>query len=236
MFTSRLPKAFFGKTRQFATSVSNNGLWSKYNKLLEEQPILTKCLTSAGMSLSADLICQVGFSTEFAKGLYADIKIDWKRAIKFTAIGGVLVAPALHYWYGFLMTKIPGVSMSAVLKRLSFDQLIFAPILLPSFFSAVLLLEGTPEKIPQKLRDDWFSTVMANYAVWVPAQFVNFRFVPAVSQVLFANVVGFFWNIYLSYSCYNKPIAAAPIALVPVDAVAEVVDVVIAEVVAEKEV
>jgi hypothetical protein len=33
----------------------------------------------------------------------------------------------------------------------------------------------------------------------VPAQLLNFRFVPGNLQVLFANVVGLFWNSYLSY-------------------------------------
>jgi len=66
-----------------------------------------------------------------------------------------------------------------------------------------MILDGDFNKIPAKLKADWFPTVVANYAVWVPCQFVNFRFVPPHLQVLWANCVGFFWNIYLSYTCYK---------------------------------
>ncbi len=195
--------------RNFATKVvgESKNIFAKYDEFLIKRPLLTKCITSAGLSLGADLICQIGFSDEFANKLYGDIKIDWKRALKFTAIGGIFVAPTLHYWYGLLATKIPGTTMLDVLKRLSFDQLLFAPLFLPCFFSCALILDGTPELIPSKLKNDWLTTVVTNYAVWVPCQFINFKFMPPHHQVLFANIVGFFWNIYLSYACYNIPAA-----------------------------
>jgi hypothetical protein len=41
---------------------------------------------------------------------------------------------------------------------------------------------------------------MANWCVWIPAQMINFGFVPLQFQVLFNNALGLFWNAYLSYS------------------------------------
>lgn len=79
------------------------------------------------------------------------------------------------------------------------DQLGFAPTFLPVFFSTLLTLEGHAASIPDKLRQDWWPATCANWSVWVPAQLLNFRFVPAPLQVLFANVVGLFWNAYLSF-------------------------------------
>ncbi|GLD98456.1 hypothetical protein PINS_up007153 [Pythium insidiosum] len=99
--------------------------------------------------------------------------------------------------------RIPGLSTPAVMKRLALDQLGFAPTFLPVFFSTLLTLEGVPEQIPSKLRQDWWPTVKANWVVWVPAQLLNFRFVPGNLQVLFANVVGLFWNSYLSYVSHS---------------------------------
>lgn len=89
--------------------------------------------------------------------------------------------------------------LQAIAKRLAMDQLGFAPTFLPVFFSTLLTLEGQAERIPDKLRQEWWPTCRANWTVWVPAQLINFRFVPASLQVLFANVVGLFWNAYLSY-------------------------------------
>ena len=59
-------------------------------------------------------------------------------------------------------------------------------------------------QIIAKLRQDWIEVVKANYAVWVPAQYINFSRVPPQFQVLFANTIGLFWNIYLSLMSHKK--------------------------------
>jgi hypothetical protein len=39
-------------------------------------------------------------------------------------------------------------------------------------------------EIPEKLQSDWKETTLANFKVWVPAQFINFVIIPAQYQVL----------------------------------------------------
>jgi hypothetical protein len=34
------------------------------------------------------------------------------------------------------------------------------------------------DRVPAKLRQDWGTTVITNWKIWVPFQFLNFRFVP----------------------------------------------------------
>ena len=65
-------------------------------------------------------------------------------------------------------------------------------------------MEGRPEKIPSKLRSDWAGTVIANWSLWIPAQYINFKYIPIQFQVLFSNSVGFIWNLYLSSVTYKK--------------------------------
>jgi len=101
------------------------------------------------------------------------------------------------------MTRIPGVTTIATLKRLFLDQSCFAPVFLTSFFSSALVLDGKSDQIVNKLKSDLGSTIIANYTVWVPSMFINFRFVPAQYQVLFSNFIGFFWNIYLSHATFK---------------------------------
>ena len=69
-------------------------------------------------------------------------------------------------------------------------------------FSGLLVLEGRPGDIKSKLEAEWWTTTKGNWALWIPAQVVNFRLVPAQFQVLFANVVGVAWNIFLSYRSF----------------------------------
>ena len=205
-------------TRRFSTAAPT--FWNKYDNFVLKRPVLAKCITGGVLAFIADIVTQVGLSDAVRRNKYDEISIDWLRVLKFTAIGGVFVPPILHYWYGFLGARIPGVTISSVLKRLALDQLCFAPVFLPCFISVAMILDGLAAQIPDKLKADWFPTVVANYSVWVPCQFINFRFVPPHQQVLFANFVGFFWNMYLSYTCYNtseKQIHAIPAAHPPSD-------------------
>jgi protein Mpv17 len=46
--------------------------------------------------------------------------------------------------------------------------------------------------------------------IWPAASSINFWFMPVHYQVLFANIVGLFWNIILSYIAYDeKPASKA---------------------------
>ena len=50
----------------------------------------------------------------------------------------------------------------------------------------------------------FISSRFRSYAVWVPASTINFAFVPVKYMVLFGNVVGLFWNTYLSFVSNSK--------------------------------
>lgn len=156
--------------------------------------------------------------------------IDFQRLCKFSFIGFALVGPTLHYWYGFLGTlKFPFKSqMAKTSLRLVLDQGVFTPIFVAVFMSSVIVLEqlgkiaapstsspdiapvSTLSLIKQRLSSDYLSTLQMNYALWVPAMFANFYFVPLIYQTLFSNSVGLVWNVYLSWASYKAP----PTALV----------------------
>ncbi|KAG7389541.1 hypothetical protein PHYPSEUDO_010186 [Phytophthora pseudosyringae] len=172
--------------------------WDSYASLLETHPLSTKIVTGGAIAGLGDVGCQL-----VLEGEDGELKLDVKRTAIFTLLGGLLISPVLHVWYGFLSARLPGVSAGAVAKRLALDQLGFAPTFLPVFLSTVLTLEGHAEDIPDKLRADWWPVTKANWAVWVPAQILNFRFVPGSMQVLFSNLVGLLWNAYLSYVSHS---------------------------------
>jgi hypothetical protein len=205
---TKIANQFFSKiNRKFSSGTqSDSSIWAQYLKLLEEKPFLTKCVTSGFVSFSADITCQLGFPDRSAEEKEKEGRsLDLWRVLKFTAIGSFFVGPVLHYWYGFLCVKIPGSTLSSTIQRVALDQLVLAPLFVPAFLSIVLILDGKTETIMEKLKSDWASTMLTNYTVWVPAMFINFKFVPAQLQVLFSNLVGFGWNIYLSNVSHHKP-------------------------------
>jgi len=203
----------FSAVRNFSSKVSgevkSSSLWVTYNRLLVEKPVATKAITSGVIAFVADIACQKAFKEEPKDGTKKSTDIDWKRTAKFTIINLVLVGPLLHFWYGTLVAKIPGTGYLSAIYRVALDQFVFAPFcIIPAFFSFSLCLDGTPELIPEKLKADWATTMVANFSLWVPAQFINFKMVPAQYQVLFANTVGLVWNVYLS-AATNKALPSS---------------------------
>ena len=182
---------------------------SWYAKKLESHPLITKCITSGIISGSADLICQ--YIVHSDKQSQSEEKIDtskgddnfavdWIRTGRFSLRGFGLVAPVVHNWYGFLMTRIPGQSTTNVLKRLFCDQVLFAPIFISTFMTSLMALEGNDLRQARRvLERDLAKIVVTNWGLWVPAMYLNFRFVPVQWQVLYSNCVGLVWNIYLSW-------------------------------------
>ena len=52
--------------------------------------------------------------------------------------------------------------------------------------------------------------MVANWKLWVPFQFLNFRFVPPQLTVAAANVCAVVWNVILSLLSHAKVEHAAP--------------------------
>lgn len=54
--------------------------------------------------------------------------------------------------------------------------------------------------LKMKMANTLLSVVMAQYYVWPVAQFLSFRYCPAVLRVLYCDAVGVFWNCFLCAS------------------------------------
>lgn len=182
-------------------------LWLAYLKLLEAYPMATRVATSAALNGVGDVLGQ----TLFEK----DKPFDWIRFGKFVFLGGALVAPVLNLWYGTLNRLVPAQTTAGAIGRLLLDQGVFAPVFCCMFISSLMLLDGAPHLIIPKLRQDIAATVLMNWKIWIPAQFVNFRFVRPDLNLLFSNFVALIWSTYLSWAATR---AVAPAKTSPAGA------------------
>ncbi|KAJ6426045.1 hypothetical protein OIU84_026594 [Salix udensis] len=169
---------------------------SWYLNLLANYPVLTKAVTSAILTLMGDLICQLVIDQVPS--------LDLKRTVMFTLLGLVLVGPTLHFWYFYLSKLVTVPGAWGALLRLLVDQFVFSPIFIGVFLSTLVTLEGRPSQVIPKLQQEWFSAVLANWQLWIPFQFLNFRFVPQQFQVLAANVIALVWNVILSFKAHKE--------------------------------
>ena len=194
-YTSRVGRSISERGgRRFASTSKQPGLLGSYTALLDSKPLLTKSLTSLVITAAGDVGCHL---------LIEEGPFDFKRLFIFSGMGLVVVGPALHFWYGALNKIVPMQTTAGALYRLGIDQTIFAMPFIATFMSTVMVLEGKTEEIPNALRANWWSAVQTNWMIWIPANFLNFRFIQPRFQVLFANCVGFIWNSYLSFASHK---------------------------------
>ncbi|KAI4348560.1 hypothetical protein L6164_009270 [Bauhinia variegata] len=167
---------------------------SWYLALLGKYPVTVKAITSAILTLFGDLVCQLVIDQVPS--------LDLRRTFSFTLSGFALVGPTLHFWYLYLSKLVTLPGAQGAFLRLVLDQFLFSPPFIGLVVAFLMVLEGRPSEVVPKLRQEWFSTVVANWQLWIPFQFLNFRFVPQQFQVLAANVVSLIWNVILSYKAH----------------------------------
>ena len=126
---------------------------------------------------------------------------DFERLTRFAGYG-FCMAPIQFKWFSFLSKTFPITKTAAfgpAMKRVVFDQLIFAPVGLAIFFTAMTVAEGGGKRaVTNKLRDMYVPTLKANYVVWPAVQIINFRLMPVQFQLPFVSTIGIAWTAYLS--------------------------------------
>lgn len=126
---------------------------------------------------------------------------DFERLTRFMAYGFGM-APLQFRWFKFLEKSFPITKASAfvpAMKRVAFDQLVFAPFGIACFFTVMTVAEGGGRRaVYHKLRDMYVPTLKANFMVWPAVQVINFRLMPVQFQLPFVSTIGIAWTAYLS--------------------------------------
>ncbi|GAB7361044.1 hypothetical protein MBLNU230_g1084t1 [Neophaeotheca triangularis] len=128
---------------------------------------------------------------------------DFERLVRFMAYG-FMMAPLQHKWFGFLHRTFPigdGHGTLNAMKRVAFDQFLFAPAGLATFFTFMTVAEGGGKRaVMRKFQDVYIPALKANFMVWPLVQIINFRLMPIQFQIPFVSTIGIAWTAYLSLS------------------------------------
>uniref|UniRef100_A0A7S3FWA6 Mpv17-like protein n=1 Tax=Strombidium rassoulzadegani TaxID=1082188 RepID=A0A7S3FWA6_9SPIT len=170
-----------------------------YSLKLETNPLLTKSLTCGALNMVGDTLSQT--LEKRVKPEKREKGFDFKRNLIFGAIGSFYIAPLLHVHYSkFLPYVVPDGTKYGALKKLAIDQSAFASFITTGFFIIINVVEGKgAQKGIDDLKQKYWTTMVINWKIWIPANYMNFVLIPNKYQVLFANFIQIFYNTALSF-------------------------------------
>lgn len=194
-----------------ALSRAGLGAWASYNASLAARPLLTKSLTSFTGFIVGDAIAQATSSqprydwrrtarfAAFGFLLHAPGCHVFYRALDALVFPGaptrcraesLLRGPPRCLCRGALRRN-PGCTRStkAVIAKILVDQTLWTPVSICAFYAFLLTFEGRAEAIAQTIRDKFWPTLLAGYAVWPLAHVINFKFVGGEHRLLYINCV-----------------------------------------------
>ncbi|KAF2071206.1 hypothetical protein CYY_007474 [Polysphondylium violaceum] len=183
--------------------------WRGYLHLLDKYPLTTKSLSTGVLMGTGDILAQrIDFHFK-QQSLNKDnnntnddnrFKIDYQRVLTMTSVGVLFSGPVLHYWYTSLDKIVVGSGKTVYIKKMLLDQGVFAPIVISCFMGIMNTIHGKSlADTEQKIKNDLFYAMKANWMLWPAAQLINFSLVPPNLRVLYTSVVSIFWNIFLSH-------------------------------------
>ena len=175
--------------------------FKRYNVSLINSPYRTKMITAGVIFGGADAFCQT-FLEKTPENTTK--KFDWVRCMNMALIGSCISAPVNHIWYSkwasALVSKVTSRARVQPYVSTAADQLLVTPVTLSSFlFLSDYLKDFRSLKAAKNVQEKFTGAMTTNLKVWPPIILANFMFIPPHMRVLFVNVFGFFWSIYLSH-------------------------------------
>ncbi|XP_075220093.1 peroxisomal membrane protein 2 [Lycorma delicatula] len=166
-------------------------LIGNYFQALYLNPIRTKSLTSGVLASLANVISQrISNRKSFSQ----------ETLIAFALFGFIFGGSVPHYFFTILQKIVPHGSSHAVIKQLLIERFIYAPLYQAFSLYVLARFEGkSHNSAKSELLSLYWPVLRNNWKYLTFFQFINLSVMPQSLQVLYVNMIGFFWVIFLSY-------------------------------------
>ena len=175
------------------------------SELARTRPLTLACVTSCAKATAADAVVQtcVERRAELAR----------ERSCAFALFGFVWMGAGQYLVYvRILDSLLPRTTNATAVAKVVLDQFIHVPLVfMPLFYltdgwvEAVARGEEVLACLPHaahhasyRYKREIRETMLANWQIWLPAQFVCFRLVPGHLRVPYVACVSFVWTMVLS--------------------------------------
>ena len=185
-----------------------------YEHHLARSPLLVKAITSGILYGAGDLVAQLAVAYHAPThprghrgGAGADptaMVFDAARFLRAVVYGGIFYPPLAHVHYNFLEELVVvrwRVDQQLVPWVKTFiEQFVYWSYFSNAYYHIVIgALQGfAPYACLLRLSRTLWPTMKAQWALWVPAQVINFRFVPVRHQLNFVLTLSLVWTTFLS--------------------------------------
>lgn len=164
--------------------------------------MLKAALISGSLSLTGDLVAQL--LVHLGSGGHDTSPYDPVRAARMGSYGFVFYGPYQHYWYNALDNFFKSKTVQNYATKVFLNQVALGPVVISTVFAWTLAWQNKLGAWPQKMENDFVTTMVTGWKFWVPASTINFVFVPLQHQVLYMSCCGIVWTAFLSYSSAKR--------------------------------
>lgn len=176
-----------------------------YYQYASAYPFVVNCATGFFIAAMGDVCCQrflerrkVIHSIESQR---ADTPWQWdyRRSMELGAIRALLITPFIHFWYPFVASSSPGMTVASVLGRIVIDQSFGSPVVISIVFVGKSFLRGDLSTCWDRMKDQFFKTWLTGLRYWPFVHFFTFSVVPPLHRPLFSHMAAVYWMAQLSY-------------------------------------
>mmetsp|Transcript_26781 Transcript_26781/g.58745 ORF Transcript_26781/g.58745 Transcript_26781/m.58745 type:complete len:320 (+) Transcript_26781:214-1173(+) len=181
----------------------SNGLYKPYQNYLVTNPLVTKMITGAILSIIGDAVAQASSAGD------DEFVYDKRRALSFAAFDSfyrffqhnmfpVVIKTGRGNVVGKLLPML--APAAAAIEQTMLYQLLVVPLIYyPAFFTFTGLLQGlSVRQSLDRLKAQFFRCWRRNLMFWIPMQMVLFGLIAENWQIPFACLVGMIWSTILS--------------------------------------
>ena len=200
-FMSYLPnRRSWQNTKSQTLAVPNmiavSDLAGTYGALLEAHPVVVKSVTAGIIAACGDAVAQ---RSEMC-GADAKKFWHWRRSLAAFADGLLLSGPALHFGYAFLDHLKLNAWWCVVV-----DEFICDPMSTITYLVATSIFESKP--LVPLFREKFWPAMLGGLStslVFIPVQYISFRYGPESWRVFVVNICDFFWTCIVSRQSHKR--------------------------------
>lgn len=164
-----------------------------------KHPLLSNCMVYGSMCVGAEASQQY-VTKRILNPTTPPEPIDKAALGRYAVLGTCINPNILYFWYKWLDKAFVGKSAQIVVKKVLIDQFLMTPPLYAIFYISMSIMEGKKE-IFAELKEKFLPTFGTSCFFWLPAQTINFVFLPPTGRVIFVGTCSFVW---INILCWIK--------------------------------